>query len=787
MAGLKYNDTTPKALKFNRPLGISEGSAINNFLDWTRNTEQPSSGIDIQIDRIIISKFKPNVPIVTSDLVGSGSGNTPTADELAYRSRSINMLKLMGMTDAVRAQLTEVSKTNLILTWWNARLVGPCILPYNTSVNAEINVVSDVRQNVVYTNDTTQVLADELTLRGDAYGYGAIGHLYNKTSYSLFMPEWKSFPSGGIDHHWQVAIIIYTNTTPDADGTITLANPIIIKRQRGDTIDPSTIEGFDAYVEEQNVYHKERTFENALIAHKLAFKETGTYYEDIQGLHDQIINDYNGESNVAYVISGRNYDFAYTTGYPYSEPYDNVRFPIVTNLSNLVTAGFPFKVWADLTKHHSNPIVPDLSRTIYDTFYYTSITDPKFADHLFAKSKGDYTDFYVTFNLGLDREGYDTLLASMGSMFDHSSLATNLHITFNTGNIKSLHNTFRQTQGISNITFNKTMNVCDFVGAFEGSSLVNYPNELMAVNSWPEITDLSEPVCDIHYALDGSALTRFGNYQNASASTIDTKHSTITVAPMCYGAFRSGNLLEIRHILDMKFVEPVAWNIIDDGPDVVYNNAVFYAPNLVTAYIKNLNKGSWSLDGVKRYNAKNENLYAGNLESLNADSINYMLSNVFDLRQNTSDTAHFENDTNSFNGWSVTGDGWNLPIEFNAYGDCNFFKTITGGTMKFNLALSNCSVTLVNNGNTKTLTSGDHTEVLDSGYTVFSITKNQGADTMSARILLTDPFKSELTRGLSSANLYLPASASGKITSSALSQANARGWTIYVGGSIYTI
>ena len=88
----------------------------------------------------------------------------------------------------------------------------------------------------------------------------------------------------------------------------------------------------------------------------------------------------------------------------------------------------------------------------------------------------------------------------------------------------------------------------------------------------------------------------------------------------------------------MEQVNPILWNICNDDTERKFN-AVFNVPSLETARIYGLNKGDWSLDGVDRNDANGDSCCAGNLSGLDADSTNYMLSNLFNLQQNNTSTG----------------------------------------------------------------------------------------------------------------------------------------------------
>ena len=819
MGTLKYNDTEPSALKFDKPLGITSGSMATDFQAWTRNTDQPGDGIIIKKDRIIVSKFRPNVPIIVSALDGAGTGNTPTVEELCTASRTGSSCKLIGMTDENRAMLIPFSKTNLVLTWWDAYLVGPCFIPYNTYLNAEINVAVDVRQNIVYYgSESTEVLAEDHTLRGDGGGYGRIGYLYNRASYVNFLPGWKSFPDGGVNHHWQLAFGIYTSA-PTQDGIITLDTPIVFKRINADRVDVTTVEAFysvlasSAYDGEE-MYSKPRTFQNLLMNYGLAFEEgqesgdlNGKYTEAIQDVHDEIINSYGGKSHVAYVVSGRNYDFAYATEYPYSQPYDYLRLPKVDDLSELIVAGFPFKIWADLTTTYSSSGSTNLQSSLYSAFASTRIRDAKFADHLFAKSKFSLSELYINFDVG------ENNTIAFGSIFDHSEGPGVLHIHIYSGEIKTLHNAFRSNTTTYAFNFSKKIYVGDFQGAFEGATAANitYPENVALANiDWYEElgAKYSEPVCKLEYAADGSGLATFGIWKDLYASAEADKYYIATVAPSCRSVFSRSTITQVKYVLDMKFVTPRAiyydqnsgtWigGICEsDNPlfSSVFGKGVSGSESSLTDIkIKNLNKGNWSLDGVARNDANGRSCCAGNLYNLNSDSATYLLNNIFDLTRNnqsTGDTSHFENPLNSFNGWTASN-GYKTPVSFSSEqngAQIMYANITTAGTLTFKFTGTGCSVVIYTNGqaNTYEPSNTERTINIYTGLCSISFEKNPNAESMVANIELTDHFDSALTPGLTSANIYLPDGFQNKITSGALSAARGRGWHVYINGSEVT-
>lgn len=543
-----------------------------------------------------------------------------------------------------------------------------------------------------------------------------------------------------------------------------------IELASGVPVNPTSVEGFQGYLGNTQVYDKPMTFNNVLSAYGFVFKEVGNFVEDIQGLHPAIVNSYSGESNVAFVVSCRGYNGV----------YEKLRLPEIIDLGTLIQNNYPVKFWAQLeaVSGHSN-----FWDSVADAFANNEITDEFFLNHLFSKSSGNIQDLYLNVNSYHEEDGsiVDNYLDLMG-IFDHSSVARNIHFNITHGYLKSIVNAFRQTKNINSITFNRPVFATDWAGAFEGTKLTSFPTNLGPGHQWNGT--YSQTTTDMHYAADGSSLRWFGDYQNSAATLDEEKYYVAVVSPGVYGMISRSNVQEIRYIMDFKFVIPKAW-CVDDG---WYGNAVFNASNLTTAKIRNINKGDWSLDGVARQN-QHGNICCGDISNFDADSVNYMLFNIFDLKRNdqaTGDTGRFENELNSFNGWSLSN-GTKLPIVFETWPNTTstFSKTVTtAGIMKVKVGLSGCTLTMTNGGNTVTINGGDHTLNIATGNCTFTFTKTGNNAKGSMELDSDFHFLSELTPGLTNCSIYLPASLKTKASSSAIQTAQERGWNVYFGGEL---
>ena len=908
--GFKYGTSNPSAVKFDAP--IVDIESRYDFTSWNFNTEQqPSTGITVTKNKVVINKFRPNVPIITSNFTGTAADNTPTTTQLSAITKN-SYARYTGLTANSSLWSTYCTKTNEVNSA-TVNIRGLYFAPYRTTNNAEINVGGSTWWMVAYDDGTTAVmLGDELTIRSEGNaGFGNISRTVDSVSYTKLLPSWSRFPENQ-DDHWQLGLGIYTGESAGDDGFITLQTPIVFEIENSLGVDVTTIEGYKVTLGEEILYGKQKTFANTLRAHGLSNKQVGTYQYPLGGGYHTIeSSSIEGGQQYAYPIgalffdstarftikdtvgdaslyvngfyyleslgwypndpqiavgntvtvfgkiigvsndatscstqehSGRLYDLNgtrsiignsipapgtagtagtlqqpytvaaalaraktlgngvvddtahYITGKitsitsPYAPPYseyDRLRFPVPTDLEGLITSGYPLKFWCTQYDDENHP---GFWATVADIFEDFDIEDGKYCNHLFANSGGNLEE--LTFNFDLD-DGY----IDLGDMFNRSSLVETVNFNIKSGNLKVLHNTFLGCSSIQEVNFNTLVNISDFSGAFEGAALTIFPENVGAAVDWQ--STLSEPTTMINYAADGAKLTTFGNIKDATAQAEEDKYFIAVLNPYCIGAFARSNITNVKYVLDMKFVSPLGgsicdyWNNIDD--DSLRFNAVFNNQNTETLLLKNLNKGNWSFDNVVRTDAASHKACAGNLPNLDATSINYMLSNVFDLRWNTSKADRLENEFNSFNGWEVSGGTKRPTIWEYISSNSTLTKTLsTNGEMHVIITAVGCTFKV----NGVAQSSGTRTLSLSAGSCTLSFEKDPNASTMIGTLTLdgepdTDDapkyrFMSELTSGLSSANIYLPSAAGSKISSAALATANARGWTVYVNGSVFT-
>lgn len=778
MSDLKFGTSAITALKFDVPLVDTSLEPITvtckeyNFLtDWTLNPDQPQDGIERTEHTIKIKRFRPNTWIIKSNY-------NDIATEAGFLDKFYGKTWNFSNLSENKAILTKnPSDTGATADWAhipsNRNVIGFVLMPIrNDNALSTPNGALSWAIGEGCLKDVSGAAQYGFPNNGDKILYQCSWWFINMDGAT---PSTLYNQSNGYND--QMALTIFSSSEEvDAEGCISVISYKNI-------VDPTTVEGFCAYAGTEKVYDKEKTFNNVVSAYGFCFEERGHFSEKIQGEFPEIKSSYSGINHIAFVIRNNNYNGI----------YDHIRLPEITDLGELIQNNFPVKFFSKIERSYPNQNC--FWDSVVDAFRNNNITDPVYADHLFATSVGDIEDLYLNFDVYSEKDGVITNnYIDLYSIFDYSSVARNVHINIDHGYLKVLNRAFRQS-GVENCIFNKPVTCTEFTGTFEGTkNMVYFPANLFPGKEW-QGDDYSEQTCKIHYAADGSSLTYFGNYKDETALSEDDKFYTLKVHPYCCGAFPRSKIREVKYLLDFAFVTPVN-GMIHDGQ----SNPLFGSSLIERMYIKNLNKGDWGFDGTNRGSTY---ISAGNLPNLDATSVNYLLNNVFDLRQNdqnTGDTYHFETNLNCFNKtkyWTFS-QGWEtLPVSMHCWADGATASTtlnsttVRDGKMKVKIGLNNCTLTLSNGGVDRIIPAtsdpdGEEITGITIGECKFTFNKLDSRYDMYGSITLADDFhfKYELTPGLTGANIYFPAGFETKIDQAALHTANDRGWNVYVGGNL---
>ena len=274
-----------------------------------------------------------------------------------------------------------------------------------------------------------------------------------------------------------------------------------------------------------------------------------------------------------------------------------------------------------------------------------------------------------------------------------------------------------------------------------------------------------------------------------------------------------GEREEANTILPANFLENSFRNctsLVTVGPIL---NLILCAPNsaknvfqncdkLASIKIKNLNHGSWNFDNETR-----DGNYHGTLKALNQESVQYLFANLVDLTTHNSE-VHEDTIDKSFKNWSSdykesisqTPD-WDYTLTNiftfacrRRYANANSAVLI----VSTNQALENMQINIsglqegdsivfgANNAEPIVTfdTDGNHTVTKESGTSMgFKLVSANTEDRTEVQIAIVNGLDNTNPR-VSAANLYCPTEWDSYITPQMITAANAKGWTIYVGGTV---
>lgn len=268
----------------------------------------------------------------------------------------------------------------------------------------------------------------------------------------------------------------------------------------------------------------------------------------------------------------------------------------------------------------------------------------------------------------------------------------------------------------------------------------------------------------------------------------EDENTIVSARSMSRAFFECSSLVAVGPILDMSLVVP-------SSSDNCFYNCV----KLTSFRIKNLNHGDWNFDGITRNSIRH-----GTLKSLDSDSVSYLFNNLADLTTHNPG-SHDDTIDKSFKNWSSSyktsqdrTPDWDYTLTAIRRFSCKKrYSDITSADFiaSTNAALTDMKVSI------EGLQEGDSVVFADSSDNISNIWDNDGSQTITKNSGTTMGFKLlssntdnrnvvtiTIDNGLdytnprvSSANLYCPIEWEDKITDDMVSQANLKGWSIYVG------
>ena len=361
-------------------------------------------------------------------------------------------------------------------------------------------------------------------------------------------------------------------------------------------VDYSSVEVWDAYSGDTQVYHKDKTVENCLEKYKYC-KYVSSDSSDEDGQY-QIAKDSSMTAN-------------------------NIIVPIPIDFGSLFNHALTFNISAansefwDVVKENAQNIGLIIRNSDYKS--------------LKGVFQGSNISGAITIkllnsdNIAGDRMFENTLLNEINFTYD-SNIVGDAKNQFT-----SINTLFKSTPNLKTITSPKDLLARDMAGCFEYSGIEEIPGIILYnARTYNEVKG-ANPYCSItKYFCDGcSKLTIINRYKGA---TNREDNSNVIKFQSAYYSFNNcSQLITIDPVLDFEYVRPSE-----------SQNAFSNCGKLTDVRIRNLNHGDWHLD---------DNTHHGNLSALNQESVEYLFANLKDLTTRNPDLV--------FSGGSPDDEDWN--------------------------------------------------------------------------------------------------------------------------------
>ena len=513
--------------------------------------------------------------------------------------------------------------------------------------------------------------------------------------------------------------------------------------------DPSTQEIWDVYMSNSLIYHKDKTLDNCWKEYKLA--------------SEKVVN---GVTVVSVANS--------------NEEIDKVILPDIIDLQD------------NLRVKDSNGNLTKYIRwniTLYNKEFWDSIrqwySDNKVS--LEEASSGLFNNSNVngaiTLNISSELTPSGNMVyADLPSIIEGTNIE-NITINFENIILNSNLNLFKGAGALKELTINTPNNTplkaIECAGMFEWcGSLTTYPANLIRWSDRAYSPYYPQTVTNISYFAEGAGFETIPIY-----GTDRTSNDNTIIASAVGQAFHWCPCKYIGPVIDLKYIHP--------EKSVHTNGFVFDCTNLEDARIRNLNHGDWTLDGT----ANSKGFTGGNLPNLNEESIKYLFDNLCDLTiHNTvelSPASTFENNfwhnrnnnvgSNDWRSMTLTNNNGkayattNIPFE-------NMNITVRGLTEGSRLEFGSGDIASSENSITSDGTyTINKTSTIEEGFKLYSSNPN-----VEVIIRLNDYYHPEFPT-IDTANLKCPSTWKSKVTDTMVEAANAKGWKIYFGGTLYEI
>jgi len=457
---------------------------------------------------------------------------------------------------------------------------------------------------------------------------------------------------------------------------------------------------------------------------------------------------------------------------------DKVKVPAITDLEEHI----------DNLTFNINPANADFWTPVKE-YYKTNV----------FKGDAAFSQFYNAQNLDeLELTLPDTSWLSYDYTFKHSSIKK-LTLTGQENTcITSLNGIF---EGLGNLT-ELVVNVDDehdgdyLAGANDCSNMFNwcglptYPSNFICWNAFrTNAAAFSKKATTAHSMFWYAAIEAVPNY----GTDADADANTILCGTASGMFYKCDDLVTVGPIADLQLIKPT-------GGENIFVDCT----KLTTIRIKNLNHGNWHFDNTEFESGKKH----GTLEALDASSIQYLFSNLADLNNYDAD-KNVSTINNDFLKWSsaytthgvyssdydykfASASSLVLKKRFASQAEASFIVYTTSSAIDISFTvygLADGDSLLFGAGGSS---AADYTITEDGTYTV------KKTDTLTKGFMLVNSDTSvesdvtvTLNKGwdlsvpsVSTAELHCPAEWEENVTDDMVTAANAKGWSVYIGGTI---
>lgn len=559
------------------PDSLMHGGIINNpdhyrynFEEWSVN-ENAVALYEVSFYKITIKKFKPNVWLFKS------KHTSPLTNEgIAEYSKNLT-LDVYGFSNNSNVFTTYFQKHSVVggsgATVGHG--LGLLIMPWCTDNAAasqpELPWSAYVWDSMTLTSGTRTQIASEGVLRGQGGGYNQYRHTTDGVV--TFTPDWNQFDCPW--NRWNLSIGLFTGNTDvvDEDGYITLDTPIVITQLDQVGVDPTAEEVWDAYMGNTQVWHKNKTVENAWIKY-----------------------------GIAHVATWNNKDYLIIDGA--SVPSGNkINLCEVSNLDDYLP-GLRYNLTA------ANDNILEYIQDYYNNHYVDVTYVQSFGLNTDdARHNGLYSKSNIT-ECTLNLQGESM---SCNAVFSKSTVQTiNLNVEENSF-ISSPQHMFYNCYDLTTINFTGPSCGCnDCSGMFTScKNLTTYPSNLVDWSKRQLASGINKNSNMCYFCDGATGMVTIPSFNEADREADNNTIITGTYIPQMFN--NCPNLVSIGPVLDLKQVNP------GDSGNIYHT--FFNCIKLTDVRIKNLNHGNWDFT--------NENT---KLTSIDEQSVKFLINHLFDLK-----------------------------------------------------------------------------------------------------------------------------------------------------------